>query len=75
VCWSIVLKERPTAGSPFWGAFPSHCIPKASKDVNVHFFNHRSYSCKLYWRNPVIILGNSSKLHWRIPVNYIREFQ
>ena len=33
--------------SIFWGAFPSDRIPKATKDVNVHFFIHSSNSCKL----------------------------
>jgi len=34
------MQEKPTAGSPFWGAFPPDCIPKAMKDVSVHFFIH-----------------------------------
>jgi len=37
VCWSIVVKEKPTAGSQFLGAFPSECIPKATKDINAYF--------------------------------------
>jgi hypothetical protein len=37
VCWSIV-KEEPTAFSPFFGTFPSDRIPKATKDISVHFF-------------------------------------
>jgi len=50
VCWSIVVKEKPAVGSPFWGAFPSDRIPKVTKDVNVRFFTHSSNSCKLYQR-------------------------
>jgi len=42
VCWSIVVKEKPTVGSPFEGAFPSYRIPKAAKDVDVFFFIHSS---------------------------------
>ena len=34
------MKEKPTVGSPFLGAFPSENIPKATKDANVHFFIH-----------------------------------
>ena len=37
VYWSIVVKEKPTAGSPFFGAFPSDGIPKATNNINVHF--------------------------------------
>ena len=29
-----------TLGSPFFGALPSDCVPKAKKDVNVHIFVH-----------------------------------
>ena len=38
MCWSIVLKEKPTVGSPLSRPFPSDRVPKATKDVNVHFF-------------------------------------
>ena len=31
------MKEKPTVGSPFFGAFPSDGIPKLMNDVNVHF--------------------------------------
>jgi len=40
VCWSIVVKEKPTVGYPFFWAFPSDRILKATKGVNVHFFIH-----------------------------------
>jgi hypothetical protein len=33
VSWSIVVREKPTVGSPFFGAFPSDRIPTATKDV------------------------------------------
>jgi hypothetical protein len=48
MCWCIVVKEKPTVGSPFSGAFHSDHIPEATKDVNVHFFIHSTNSCKLY---------------------------
>ena len=34
------MKEKPTVGSPFIGAFPSDCIPKVTKDINVQLFIH-----------------------------------
>ena len=40
VCWSIVVKEKPNIGSPFFGAFLSVYIHKATNDVNVQFFVH-----------------------------------
>jgi hypothetical protein len=48
VCWSIVVKEKPTVDSAFFGAFPSDRIPKEAKDVRVHFVIHSSDSCKFY---------------------------
>jgi hypothetical protein len=44
VPWSIVVKEKSTGGSPFFGAFPSDGIRKATKDVIVHFFIHSNNS-------------------------------
>jgi len=41
---------EPTVGSPFFGAFLSDSIPKATKDVNVHLIIHSSNSRKLYQR-------------------------
>ena len=52
VCWSIVVKEKPTVGTPFFGAFPSDRIHKAKKDVSVHFFVPSSNSYKLCQRIP-----------------------
>jgi len=48
VCWSTVVKEKPTVGSPFFVAFPSARIPKATKDVSIHSFIHISNSRKLH---------------------------
>ena len=42
------MKEKPTVGSPFFGAFPSDRNHEATKDVSVHFFIHSRNSCKLY---------------------------
>jgi hypothetical protein len=52
VCWSIVVKEKPTVDSPFPGVFSSDRIPTTTKDVNVHFYIQRINSCKLYQRIP-----------------------
>jgi hypothetical protein len=41
------MKEKPTVGSPFFGAYPSDRIPKEMKDVNVRFFIHSGNCCKL----------------------------
>ena len=54
------MKEKPTAGSPFFGTFPSDRIPKAKKDVNAHFCIYGNNYCKLYQR---------------IPISYAIEFQ
>jgi len=40
------VKEKPTAGYPFFKAFPSDHIPEAMKEVNVHFFIHSYYTSK-----------------------------
>jgi hypothetical protein len=32
--------EKPGVGSPVFGAFASYRIPKAVKNVSVHFFIH-----------------------------------
>ena len=48
VCWSTVMKEVPTVGSPFFRAFSFDCIPKALKDASVYFLIQSSNSCQLY---------------------------
>jgi len=52
VCWSIVVKEKPAPGPPFYRAFPFEIIPKLTKDVNVNFFVNSSKARKLYQRIP-----------------------
>jgi len=42
VCWKIVMKEKPAYGSPFFGAFPSHRIARATKDTKVLLYSHSS---------------------------------
>jgi hypothetical protein len=41
VCWNIVVKKKPTAGSPHFGAFPSNRIARATKDIKVLLCSHR----------------------------------
>jgi hypothetical protein len=36
VCWSIVVKEKPTVGSAIFGAVSSDRIPKATKNANAN---------------------------------------
>ena len=38
--------------SSIFEVFPCDCIPKATKNVNVHFFNHSNNFCKFYQRIP-----------------------
>ena len=52
VCWSIIVRKKPTVGFPFFGVFSSDRTPKAMKDMNVHFFIHSSISYKLCQRIP-----------------------
>jgi len=54
------MREKPTFGSPFFRAFPSNRIPKATKNINAHFFIH-SFTL----RDELII----------IPANYTSEFR
>jgi hypothetical protein len=44
------MKDKPTVGFPYFGAFPSDRIPKAIKDSNEYIFIHSSNSCKSYQR-------------------------
>ena len=60
VCWRIVVKERPTVGYLFFGAFPSDRFLEGTKDVTVNLFIHSSNFCELYY--------------W-ISVNYACEFE
>ena len=32
------MKDKLTVGSLLFGAFPNDRVPKATRDVNVHFF-------------------------------------
>jgi hypothetical protein len=50
------VKEQPTIGSPFFGAFPSDRIPKATEDVKANLwdrnFPHAAISVKIYPQIP-----------------------
>jgi hypothetical protein len=54
------VKKNPSFGSPFFRAFHSDRITKATKEVNTHFFIHSR---------------NSYKLYQKISVNYTNEFR
>ena len=51
------MNEKPSDGSQFFGAFPSNRIPKATKDVNVHFFTHSNNSCEFIPANSGNVFG------------------
>ena len=38
LCWSIVVRENPTVGAPFFGTFSCDRIPKPTKDVIVYLY-------------------------------------
>jgi len=57
------VKEKPTVGSVFFGAFPSDRIHKEANDARVHFFIHSSDSCKLSQR----ISGNFVATTHQVP--------
>jgi hypothetical protein len=61
VCWNIVVKKKPAVGSPFFGAFPSDCIPKGTNDVSVLI---RSFT----YRDEVII-----EMPWQSKQNFQRN--
>jgi hypothetical protein len=64
------VTENPTAGSPFFEAFPSDRIPKTTKDVNVYFFMYGfTFRDELVMEN-ALELKNSCKLHQRIPETF-----
>jgi hypothetical protein len=63
VCWSIVVKQKQTVGSPFFGVFYSDCIPKAKKDANIPLFIHSfTFRNELIMYNALAI-KNSCKLY------------
>ena len=47
------MKEKPTDGSQYFGAFPSDHIPKVMKEIKLYLFIHSNKSLKLYQRIPV----------------------
>ena len=55
------MKEKPTDGSPFFGVFPPHRTPKATKDVNTESFIHNFTKLSLMQQFLYIIPANSGK--------------
>jgi hypothetical protein len=67
VCRSIVVKEKPTVGSPFLGGFPSERIHKTTKDVNLNVFIRSFTSRDELVMNSALAIKNYYKLYQRIP--------
>jgi hypothetical protein len=66
VSWRIVKVER-TLGSPFFGALPSDCVPKAKKDVNVHISVHSFTFRDEPIMNKTLAIKRTSKVYQRVP--------
>jgi len=49
------VKQKPTLGFLYFGAFPSDRIPMATKGVSALFFIHISNSSILYQQIPEIL--------------------
>ena len=59
-------REVEAFGSPFFGAFSSDGIPKATKDVNVHVFTHNFTFRDELIDNPLAVKNT---------LNYISKFR
>jgi hypothetical protein len=59
--------ELENVVSPFFGAFLSDSILKATKDVGVHVFIHGFTLGYDIIRDNAMVVGTSSKLYQRIP--------
>jgi hypothetical protein len=60
------MKEKLTIGSPFFGAFLSDRINKATKNVDVHNFIHSFTLRYELIRDNALAVTTSSKLYQRI---------
>jgi len=60
------VKKKSTVNSPFFGTFSSDRIPKATKDVVVHFFIHSFTFRDEFITDNAQAVNNSSKLYQRI---------
>jgi len=58
---------KRTIGSPFFGAFVSDCIAKATKNVSVHFFIHSFTFRDEPVMDKVLAIKRSCKLYQRVP--------
>jgi hypothetical protein len=56
VRWSIVAKEEPADGSPYFARFPSDRMLKATNDAKVHLFIHSYYTTGIISANSRNIL-------------------
>jgi hypothetical protein len=61
------VKQKPSAGSPFFETFPSDPIPKTTKGVNVHLFIHNFTVRDEITKGNGQEVKNSGKIRKRIP--------
>jgi hypothetical protein len=64
------VKDKQTVGSPFFGAFPSDLIPKATKEVNVRFLIHSFTFGDELIMDSALAVKHSCKLYQRIPETF-----
>jgi hypothetical protein len=61
------VKEKSVVGSSFFGLFPSDSIPKAMKDVSLHFFTHSFTFRDELIMNNTLEIKNFCKLYQHFP--------
>jgi len=66
------MKEKPDVGIPFFGAFLSDRIPKATKDVSVHLFIYTFTFREEFIMDSALAIKYSCKLCQRIPETLLK---
>ena len=67
------MKKKSTVDSPFFGTFSSDGVPKATKDVTVHFFIHSFTFRDEFITDNAQAVKNSRKLNQSI-LKLLRTF-